>query len=563
MKEIDIHKLPFPSFLTNEQGELLTYNRLFEKKFHYLIGDTDWKRHALGGEDGDQIKLVYLDSNDEHFLFLKEESSNEPDQLYVGIRATSVHPLFQQLKEAEHVNRELNTIIENSYDGIYITDANGTTLKANKAIERITGIPPSYYLGKNVDSLVERGILENSVTHKVRAQKRVVSVVQKNFEGKETLFTGTPVFDQDGQLEKVVTNIRDLSELNDLQKALRKATELNQSYKVALDKLKHKRQSDDVVVMSQKMKTIYQMAERIADVDATVLILGETGVGKDVLAKHIFNQSYRAKEGKFIKVNCGAIPPELLESELFGYEKGAFTGASNRGKVGMFELAHKGMLFLDEVGELPIHLQVKLLRVLQEGEIQRIGGTQPKKVRVRVVAATNRKLQEMVDQGTFREDLFYRLNVIPIHIPPLRERTDDIVSLVNLFLNQLNEKYGLHKTMDQSLKQFFIQHRWKGNVRELSNLVERMLLTTEEPVMGLAHLPSEYTLANEAKDTNTVSLKSVIEQAEEKIMRQAAEQYGSTYEIAEALKTSQPTVVRKLKKYNLSVNQFQHTKASL
>jgi transcriptional regulator with PAS, ATPase and Fis domain len=305
------------------------------------------------------------------------------------------------------------------------------------------------------------------------------------------------------------------------------------------------------------MKRIYDTALRVANVDVTVLILGETGTGKDVLARFIYENSERSRKGQFIKINCGAIPPNLLESELFGYVGGAFTGANTKGKPGMFELANEGVLFLDEVGELPLHLQVKLLRVIQEREVQRVGGTKPQKLNVRLVAATNRNLKEMVSLGDFREDLFYRLNVVPISIPSLAERKDDILPLVNYYFEVMNTKYDRKKKAASSLNEFFYHYSWPGNVRELANLIERLVLVTEEDHLKTEHLPAEYReSAEEAIQVNEMmTLKEAGELAERKILQLALKKYSNTYELAEALRTSQPTIVRKLKKYNLKINE--------
>src|SRR5699024_7431817 len=245
--------------------------------------------------------------------------------------------------------------------------------------------------------------------------------VQENYEGKPTLLTGVPLFDENGNVEQVITNIRDLSDLKDLETELTKARKLNEVYRKKLSLLKEQ--------VHFKQGAVVQ-SEQMIKIDETVLITGETGVGKDVLANYIFSKSTRSTDGEFIKVNCGAIPGELLESELFGYEAGAFTGANPKGKIGLFEAAHNGVLFLDAVGELPLNLQVKLLRVIQEREIQKIGGIQFKKVNVRIIAASNRNLKEMVDKGSFREDLYYRINVIPLRLSPLRERRADILPLM-------------------------------------------------------------------------------------------------------------------------------------
>lgn len=505
-------------------------------------------------EDIEESRFVHAIYRDNIYVFIKSTTSVK-NRLFIGTQTDELDLLRKKIKELQSLNRELDAIIENSYDGIYITDSKGKTLKTNSAIERITGIPKEYYIGKNVNALIERGILKNSVTNKVVKLKRTVSLVQKNYAGNETLLTGSPVYNEKGEIEKVVTNIRDLSDLMELQMQLRKANELNDKYKKEIDRLKNKPdQLKGIVTKSEEMKLIYDTAQRVANIDATVLILGETGVGKDVLANYIYANSLRAKEGEFIKVNCGAIPAELLESELFGYEKGAFTGASSEGKPGLFELADKGMIFLDEIGELPLNLQVKLLRVLQEGEIQRIGGSRPKKVNVRIISATNRDLKEMVDRGKFREDLYYRLNVIPIHIPPLRERSADILPLTKLYLEKMNEKYQLNKELDYSLKSFFMSYNWPGNVRELSNLIERLVVTTREDRIFLDDLPSEYLNSENYTSDKILSLKEAVENAERKVLSLAAEKYSNTYEIAKALDSSQPTIVRKLKKYNIEIN---------
>ncbi|MEY8732429.1 sigma 54-interacting transcriptional regulator [Peribacillus frigoritolerans] len=504
----------------------------------------------------DNKRLAAARLHDKRYLFLLMKQMDADNILYIGRETEFLDDLLIDAHETDKLNRALDAIIENSYDGIYITDQDGITLYTNSAIERITGIPKEYYIGKSVDQLIKRGILNASVTHKVVKLRRTVSVVQDNFAGKETLITGSPVFNAEGEIEQVVTNIRDLSDLNELMHELTKANELNNQYKQEIEKLRKITSKDGVVFVSDKMKMIYEIAERISDIDATVLILGETGVGKDVLARNIYNRSIRSKKGDFIKINCGAIPADLLESELFGYEGGAFTGANQKGKPGMFELAESGILFLDEVGELPLQLQVKLLRALQEREIQRIGGTKPKKIDVRIIAATNRNLSEMVKSGDFREDLFYRLNVIPITIPPLRERREDILALTDLFLTKANEQYKFSKEIDSRLKEYFYQHDWPGNVRELINIVERLVVLTDNRILSINDLPEEYQPENRNQPNlnATFTLKEAVERAEKEILTKAAQTYQTTYEIAEALESSQATIVRKLKKYRLKVS---------
>lgn len=551
-----VESIPVPIIIMDKFGTIISYNHLMKSSLDDNIETrmnikeifTEWEMKNYS-----QIITTEMGSNHQ-FVSIYNFLLSSEYILLIGLEVPELSELKNENKELKKLNRELDAIIENSYDGIYITDREGVTWNTNSAIERITGIPKEYYIGKNVNALIKRGILEDSVTPKVVKQRKTISVVQKNFEGKETLITGAPVFNEEGEIEKVVTNIRDLSDLNELQAELSKANMLKDKYKLEIDRLKNKSdQFDEIITNSIKMKTIYNTADRIANIDATVLILGETGVGKDVLAKYIYQHSIRSKEGEFIKINCGAIPSDLLESELFGYESGAFTGASTKGKPGMFEMADKGSLFLDEIGELPLALQVKLLRVLQEGEIQRIGGTKPKKVDVRIMAATNRNLLNRIEQGEFREDLYYRLNVIPFTIPPLKERRDDILELTQLFLNQTNVKYGMTKELDYELKDFLYSYNWPGNIRELANLIERLVVTTPSDVVNLENLPAEYQESNNATINSIVPLKHAVELTEKKVLSLAVKKYASTYDIAKALETSQPTVVRKLKKYHLTI----------
>lgn len=549
-----VDQIPFPAMILDGEERVLSFNEKIKagmsKGSHVKETFPLWDMKAGS-------KLVSAENGDMRYVFMKSPLEEECD-LFIGTETSEISALKNENEDLKKLTRELDAIIENSYDGIYITDHKGITWKTNSAIERITGIPKEYYIGKNVDALIKRGILKSSVTHRVVKQKRTVSLVQENYEGKETLITGAPVFNDNGEVEKVVTNIRDLSDLNELQTKLSRMNQLNDKYKKELDLLKNRNSKmDGVVINSESMRMIYDTADRIAHVNATVLILGETGVGKDILAKYIYSESSCSKEGDFIKINCGAIPGDLLESELFGYEPGAFTGANRQGKAGMFELADKGVLFLDEVGELPLMLQVKLLRALQENEIQRIGGTKPRKVDVRIIAATNRDLKEMVRDGDFREDLYYRLNVLPISIPSLKDRRDDILPLIDLFLKKVNNRYGMDKRVDTNLHDFFFSYDWPGNIRELSNLIERLVVTTPEDLLKAEHLPPEY---QETKHTaiapnSVVPLKEAVELAESRVLELAALKYKNTYEIAEALETSQPTIVRKLKKYNIHVSR--------
>lgn len=482
--------------------------------------------------------------------------------LLVAYDRTPLKIMQERLAEAQAAGDELDAIIQNSYDAIYIADANGITLKTNDAIERLTGIPKEYYIGKDLRYLEKRGIVEKSVTFEVIKQKKPVTVIQENALGKVLLITGSPVFNEQGEVIRVVTNLRDISELNRLRE------ELSQLRKFHVG-------DEPVVIASKAMERVMELANRVAVTDTTVLLLGESGVGKEVVARMIHRNSRRYEKGAFIKVNCGAIPQELLESELFGYESGAFTGAKKNGKPGMFELAHEGTLFLDEIGEMPLNLQVKLLRVLQDQEFHRVGGVKPIKVNVRIVAATNRDLKKLVAEGAFREDLYYRLYVVPIEIPPLRKRREDILPLIRFFLDKFNRKYQTAKSFTEETLKILEAYQWPGNIRELANLVERLLVTTPSYEIRPEHLPpltGGNPAASEAatrekglrealpepesaaaleKIEESGGLQAALEQLERQILTSAYERYDSSYEVAKALKISQSTAIRKAYKYGI------------
>lgn len=386
---------------------------------------------------------------------------------------TNVTKIFSTLSEA---SERLNAIIEHSFDGIFITDAKANVIRINHAYEVITGLKKEEVLGKNMADLVRNKLISESGSLQVIKTKQPVTLQQCFRSGKEALVTSSPIFDADGNFIMIVTNVRDLTEIYNLKAVVQEKTAAMDRLAMELEHLQTTSEDNqEIIAKDETTLAAMLLANRVASMDTTVILLGETGVGKEVMARYIFQHSHRAKNS-FIKVNCGAIPENLIESELFGYEGGAFTGANKNGKIGLFELANKGTLFLDEIGELPKDMQVKLLRVLQEQEILRVGGTKPVKIDVRIIAATNRNLEEMVSDGTFREDLYYRLTVFPISIPPLRMRKKDIVPLALSFLKKLNQKYQLKKYFTDLSMQLLHEYDWPGNIRELKNIVERAII---------------------------------------------------------------------------------------
>lgn len=548
----------------NAENKITLYNRAAEKLFGVP------KKEIMGKEIFELISNTRLDKviqtgvveygqklNFNGRTLLSNRAPIIVDGEIIGAVAvlqdvTEMESLSNELTFSQKLNHELDSIIESSFDGIYITDGAGNTLRINQAYTRITGITASEVIGKNMKELVEEGVFDQSVTLIVMEKRIPVTIVQEVMKtGKIILVTGNPIFDENGALIRVVTNVRDITELNCLKKEVEKARSLSEHYKEELEKFKFLGEKS-YIIKSPKMKDLLDLVIRLGKVDSTVLLQAESGCGKEVFAD-ILHQTSTRNDKLMIKINCGAIPSNLLEAELFGYEPGAFTGASNRGKPGKFELANGGILFLDEIGELSLDLQVKLLRVLQDKEITRLGGTKPVQVDVRIIAATNQDLATLVKQGQFRKDLFYRLNVIPVAIPPLRERQEEIVPLINHFLTRLNNKYGFSKRFSANALDQMISYAWPGNVRELENFVERAFVTSEDDIINAA--PEESSNTDQeisARIENGFSLKKELGELEKKLICSALARFGSTRKAARALGISQPSIVRKMSEYKIT-----------
>lgn len=373
--------------------------------------------------------------------------------------------------------------IFNSLDiGVHIMDANGITVLYNNTCEEIEGISEDWIVGKDMKKLVYDGVYSESVALEAIEKGETVAKTQR-VNGRHIFSTGVPIY-EDGKLINVVVSVMDMTSFENLKFQFNELKSVNMRIQKELDILNAMEgQKDLIISKSKKIENIKMLALRIAKVDSTVLIEGESGVGKGLLTKYIHENSNR-KEGPFIKVDCSSLPESLIESELFGYEEGAFTGARKEGKVGLIQLANGGTLFLDEIGELPLNLQVKLLSVIQDKVFQKVGGTKNISIDTRIIAATNKDLYNMVEEGTFRRDLYYRLKVIPINIPPLRERKVDIVPLVSFFLKKLNEHYNYDKIISSRAMKLLIDYSWPGNVRELQNEIERLVVTSESQVIS-------------------------------------------------------------------------------
>lgn len=445
-------------------------------------------------------------------------------------------------------------------DGIYISDTKGKTLWVNSSSAHICGKKPSELIGRNVLDLELEGIFNPSITRIAIETQKPVTTVQVMKDGRKYIVTGNLIFNKQGKINMIIAHSRDITEavkttsqLEDAESLLRRYSQEIRTMKIKQDNI----EENPFVGNSPAYQALLEMVERISNVDTTVLIFGETGVGKNVIANKMHQLSERYKS-PFVHINCSAIPETLIESELFGYQKGAFSGANSSGKVGLVQMADKGTLFLDEISEMPLHLQSKLLQLLQNKTFLPIGATQIKTTDTRIIASTNRDLLQMIDEGKFRADLYYRLNILPIHIPPLKERKEDIFPLIYYYLKKFNHKHSQNRHFSKELLDFLQNYDWPGNIRELENLVERLVITTINDKIDTDDLPQDI-LKNKSNSSldyffdNNKSLAEILDNVEKRILGDAYKKYQTTRKTAQALKLSQTTLVRRLKKHQISM----------
>ncbi len=444
-------------------------------------------------------------------------------------------------------------ILDSITDAVFIDDSDGICIWCNKACEELYNISIDAVRGKHVEELEQIGIFSPSVTRRVLDEKREITIIHENIHGKKLLTTGMPIMDDFGRISKIITTSRDITRLtlsgDPMEPTPAHLINVNNIH--ALDIADGN--ETDIIAESITMQNVMSLIKKLATVNSTVLITGESGVGKGLIARLLHEEGNRSG-GPFVTVNCGAIPENLIESELFGYVPGAFTGSRAEGKQGLFEAAQHGTIFLDEISELPINLQVNLLRVIQEREITPVGGVESIPVDVRIVSATNKSLRDLVKQGKFREDLFYRLNVVPINVPSLRDRPEDLLPLIHSNLVKCNQRLHENKTISPEALTILFKYPWPGNIRELQNIIERLTITTNGDVITEDNLPEflkQEAIANANTNVN-LSLTEAMEKAEKSILEKALADYGSTRAMAKALQVSQPTIVRKLHKYDLA-----------
>jgi PAS domain S-box-containing protein len=548
--------------VVNESNIVILFNRAAEKI-------TGIPRNKIVGKKADEViensRLHYVLQTGKELIGAKQKIGNTTiitnrspiivDGRIVGAVAvfqdiTQIDRLSNELESVKEIKEQLTNIVENTNDGISMVNDVGIITYVNPAFEKMLGIKKDQAIGKDINKL-----LPNSASSIVlKTKKKQLGIAFHKEDGMKIISNASPIF-TDSVFKGVVATYKEVTEL---QKMIEKLNQAEERIKYFQEELSRKEGIDEafeiIVGKSSILKEVLTIASKAAKTSSTVLIQGESGTGKELVAKAIHRASSR-KNKPFIRVNCAAIPENLLESELFGYEKGAFTGALRR-KLGKFELADGGTIFLDEIGEISKGMQVKLLRVLQEMEFERVGGIETIKVDIRIIAATNRNLKEMVDKGEFREDLYYRLNVIPVTLPPLRERKEDIPLLVEHFIKKIcvREKVNLKRITPKAME-YLQKYSWPGNIRELENILERALTLYESDILNEECLPDYIRIDIIDKEKDLINLKNgelaTLEEYEKHIIKAALEKYKSFNKAGKVLGITHRTVALKARKYGL------------
>ncbi|MDY0237049.1 MAG: sigma 54-interacting transcriptional regulator [Gudongella sp.] len=463
----------------------------------------------------------------------------------------------------------LKTIIKNCGDGIFIADNNYQTIAYSDVYRQYLGASLKEMKEYSILDFYEKGWLsEIPLKGIIETKKEYSTIIHYYKTNKKILVTGIPIVYNE-KLEYVILSFRDMLKLKKMEEELQQSYFLINEYR---SKLKEDELEDvenglwkyGLIYESDTMKKLLNSIESIAKYDSTILLLGETGVGKTLLARVIHNLSNRAKDGKFARIDCSCLPEQLMESELFGYEKGSFTGANYGGKKGLIEDANRGTLFLDEISEIPINLQSKLLTLLEEKSIKKIGGVNSKDLDVRIIAASNQNLKELVEKKEFRKDLFYRLNVFSIEIPPLRERKEDIIPLFKHFKRLFCDKYNINKEIDPIYYDFIVNNKWDGNVRELLNFTERFVLFDDKTVLN--EISMWKVMGSKENDDNLKilpkinsthcngdkNLKNILDYTEREHIISIINESKTLKESAEKLQIDITTLHRKMKKYEIT-----------
>ena len=498
-------------------------------------------------ENGVPVKMVGTHQDITQEMELKQAQKLINQKLAIEVE--------RQTKTLKSTNQQLETILNESSESIWVFDGRGCVISLNRAAEKSIGCRASEIMGCSYKRLLDEGHINESVTQRVLKKKKQISMMQHLIKQKrEMLITGTPVFDDHGEISMVIVNERDLTQLNHLKTELENQRHINRRFQDELTKLNlMELKKQKIIAVSREMRKILSTALKLSEMDiSNILILGESGTGKGLLAKFIHNNGVR-KDKPFVQINCAALPENLLEAELFGYEKGAFTGANEKGKIGLFEMARGGTLFLDEIGELSMTVQAKLLKSLEDKEVMHLGGLKPIKINCNIIAATNLNLEKAVKNGGFRQDLYYRLNVFTLNIAPLRQRPEDMIALGRFFLEKYNKEFDMACTFEQLELDKLPRYGFPGNVRELQNIIKKAVVMGEAgAINGLMTTEKQRKERFPGENSQGKSLTQRVMAVERQMLLQALESCGSTRSLAAFLKISQTSVVRKLKKHDLS-----------
>ncbi len=446
-------------------------------------------------------------------------------------------------------DKAMKLFFENTSECLVLVDKDGIIVKINNNYADFLGVKREEVIGKPVEE-----VIENTRLHiVVKTGATEIDQLQR-IKGQDAVTSRIPIIENGkviGAIGKVM--FKNLEELNILYKKLEEANTELVNYKERLKKVQGNYFAlDNIIGNNYKILELKETIRRVANSDSTVLITGESGTGKEVFANAIHEVSNR-RDKNFVKINCAAIPENILESELFGYEEGAFTGAKKGGKLGKFEIAHEGTLFLDEIGDMSLDMQSKMLRVIQDKVVERVGGNIPKKVNVRIIAATNQNLLEKIKKGEFREDLYYRLNVLSIELPPLRERLDDIQLLCDFFISKYNNKFGIYiEKIEEDAMDYLLNYSWPGNIRELENVIERAYNFVEGTTIKVKQLPEKIIKGKGAFFIG--DLKNNLNSLEKQLILDTLKVCGGNKsKTARMLKINRASLYQKMKKYGIGI----------
>ncbi|RSK55230.1 sigma 54-interacting transcriptional regulator [Bacillus canaveralius] len=554
-----LHSIPWENILSSMHNSVLVVDDHGTIRFMNSSARALFQLEAQSWEGRSIEKLV---PNQKIMKVLKNGDSFIGEKIVINGKQCMVNrtPLYEdgnliggisviqdisEIEQYRNLLKQWEAVLEFSTDGIYVVNSEGITIYVNKAYEDMTGFDRKDLIGRHMKKLMLNGYIDQSVSLLVLEKKQKISIIQKIGGKKDVIVTGNPVLNESGEIDLVVTSVRDITQLNDIKHELLRAKTFSQFHDHRFSVKIH--DSDQhVVFQSEKMSEVHDKVKQVAPYPTSILLSGPSGGGKEVFANLIHHYSTRKNE-PFIKVNCGAIPEQLLESELFGYEKGAFTGANKDGKIGLLELADGGTVMFDEIGEMPLTIQVKMLRVIQEKQILRLGGITPRKLDIRIISATNKDLNKLIEKGDFREDLYYRLQVVEIHIPPLVERQEDILLLVDHYFSYFCQQFRIEKRLSEESKKILQSYHWPGNVRELRNLMENMIVSIPANLIEPHHLPVH--VYSQADFEKPLTLKQKVENYEQRIVYDTIKKHPSLRKAAAELSIDHSTLVKKIKKW--------------